>query len=118
MEIKFLIEDLINRNLTTFKIDNDYLNLSEFINKNPENKTVKIKRKIVKRITNNLVLLDSPFPYDTSAYEEFLVPIKPKKQETKNHSFHLLVLDDYIYCNKCDFLSFFSVGDSLFIVKI
>lgn len=117
IELEYYVDEIINRNLTLIKVDKEFANLKEYLEKNMNNKTVIYKRRIVKRITRNLVLLDSPFPYPTSSYKEFLSPIKSKEIETKSHSFHLIIFDDYIYCYKCEFLTFYEIGDSLFIVS-
>ena len=44
--------------------------------------------------------------------------MKVKNSQEVEHSFNLLVYKEYIYCYKCEFLTFYKIGDSFILVFI
>ncbi len=84
---------------------------------NPNVEMIPITRKIIKFINKHLVFFDSPFPYPLYQYNCNFNVIREKRKETNNND-NLLVYGDMIYCPKCEFLIYYSIGDSLAIVNL
>ncbi len=115
LEIQFDIEEL-KRNDDVI-ISNDFKSIHEYMQLNPDAKKIPIQRKILKLINNHLVLLENPFPSNKIFYDNVkLRVIKEKNPNQIDHLYSLLVYGEYVYCFRCEFLVFYNVGDSLFIV--
>jgi hypothetical protein len=116
LRINYDINELKNLNKTI--IINKYVkSLDEFIASNPNANKVPIDRKIVKLVNKNLVILDGAFPSSKFSTDFSLVLINQKKTNELNISFNLMVYGEYVYCFRCEFLTYYKVGDSLLIVK-
>jgi hypothetical protein len=115
LEIEYDIEEI--KKLKKVVISKYVKSLDEYLKKHPTASKVPIQRRIIKLINKHLVLLDSPFPLPTMQSNVTFNVIKQKTQSDIEHSFNLYVYGDYIYCFRCEFLNYYSVGDSFFIVK-
>jgi hypothetical protein len=113
--INFNVEELMG--LENVKIDQYNHELQSFLKNNTDATIVPIQRKIIKLVNKHILLLDSPFPLSKIQQNVVFNLIKQKKGSEINHSFTLNIYDDYVYCYKCEFLTHYSIGDSLVIVK-
>ncbi len=86
--------------------------IEEYIIENPNEDMIPIRRKIIKLINKHLVFFDTPFPYPTYEYNFNYNIIREKRKEMNNND-NLLVYGDMIYCQKCEFLLYYSIGDSI-----
>lgn len=90
--------------------------VEEYIMENPNDNMIPIKRKIIRLINKHLVFFDNPFPYPTYQYNFNFNVIREKRKEI-NYSNNLLIYGDMIYCSKCEFLLYYSLGDTISIVN-
>lgn len=115
LEIEFEIEEL--KKYDKVIISNNIQSIEEYLRFHPEANKIPLQRKILKFIDNHLVLLENPFPTDKIFYDNVkLTVIKEKNPKQVDNSHSLIVYGDYVYCFKCEFLIYYNVGDSLFIV--
>jgi hypothetical protein len=112
--INYNIEELSG--LGSIKIDQYNHDLQSYLKNNPGATDIPVQRKIIKLVNKHLVLLDSQFPIPKIQQSVNLNLIKQKKGSEINHSFTLNIYEDYVYCFKCEFLTHYSIGDSLIIV--
>jgi hypothetical protein len=97
------------------KINRYIQSLSAYLKENPEATIIRVSRRILKQINKHTLLIDSPFPYPTFSEKMEINLIKQKTSEIEN-SFSLTVYGDYVFCYRCEFLTYYSPGDTLFIV--
>lgn len=110
--LEYDLDDI--KDMPDLKINKIY-KLSEYIRENPELKKISIQRKIIKLISKHLLLLDAPFPFPKVDFNVNINLIKEKQSLDLDHSFNLMVYGDMVYCYRCEFLTHYKVGDSIFI---
>jgi hypothetical protein len=96
-------------------IDSYHKDLKSYLDKNPGAQKIPVQRRILKHINKHLILLDSEFPFPKTQNDVNLNLIKLKKTAEIEHAFNLLIYDDFIYCHKCEFLVYYSIGDSIIV---
>ncbi len=65
-------------------------------------------------VGENIFLIDFPLPGPIAQVEAGL-NLKDPTKKTIYHSFTLNVSGEYIYCFRCEFLTYYSTGDIIFI---
>ncbi len=91
--------------------------LEEYVNQHPNATKIPVQRRFLKQINPHMVLLDQPFPIKNISYNLNLSIIKQKSNNEIEHNFNLIVYGDYVFCLRCEFLLFYKVGDSFFVVR-
>jgi hypothetical protein len=100
------------------RINKYFKSVQEYLQLHPNAKKIPVQRRILRLVNKHLVLLEDPFPTDDIFYNNVnLSIIKLKINQFTENSYSLFVYRDYIYCNRCEFLIYYNVGDSFFIVK-
>jgi len=117
LEIEFDVEELRQYNKTV--VVNKYTNsIEEYLQQHPNASKIPIQRKILKLVNKHLVLLENPFPIDRIFYNNInLSIIKQKVDSNSDHLFYPIIYHDYVYCSRCEFLLYYNVGDSFFVVR-
>jgi hypothetical protein len=117
LEIEFDVEELRQYKKTV--VVNKYINsVEEYLQHHPKATKIPIQRKIIKLVNKHLVLLENPFPIDRIFYNNInLSIIKQKVASNSDHSFSPVIYHDYVYCFRCEFLLYYNVGDSFFVVR-
>ncbi len=118
LEIEFDVEELRQYNKTV--IVNKYIkSVEEYLQLHTNANKIPIQRRILKLVNRHLVLLENPFPIDKIFYNNInLSIIRQKVSSDSDHSFSPMVYYDYVYCFRCEFLIYYNIGDSFFIVRI
>jgi len=91
-----------------------YHNEQQYILDNPTDQLIPIRRKVFKQIGDSIFLLDSPLP-GPIVQKDIAIDIKEQRQKSINHSFTLSITGEFIYCFRCEFLTYYSTGDVIFI---
>ena len=114
--VEYDLEEL--RQLDKPVIVNKYIkSVEDYLRVHPDVTKIPIQRKILRLVNKHLVILDGSFPIPKSIYNVNVNLIKQREFNEIITPFTLTVYGDYVYCNKCEFLTHYSVGDSFFIVR-
>lgn len=116
LSVEFTVEEIRKiSNNNTFLLSKDHINIDNYIKSFPDAKTIKISRKVVFVLNRGFFLLDNPFPIDFST-TDFEIQPRAISKKIARHKGVLLIKGNFVYCFRCNFLLFYSEGDSLFIV--
>lgn len=114
--IEYDLEEL--KSLNKPVVVNKYIkSVEDYLKEYPEATKIPLQRKMLKLVNKHLIILDGPFPIPKTTNQVNVNLIKQRITDEITTSFTLNVYGEYIYCFRCEFLTHYSVGDSLFIVS-
>lgn len=112
--IEYPLVELKNLNKTVI-VNKNFKGLEDYLITYPDRTVIPVERRILKLINKHLVVLDLPMPTSGFSTKFGLTYGGERKSSEINTSFNLNVFGEYIFCYRCEFMTYYNPGDYLFI---